>query len=246
MNQTFGKPLTLSFTPMVDRDVVKIDSIVSVRVYEALPSDDQINDSTNSGGDFVVGSTSSSDFVLVGNNEWEISLDALTAPEVGERGWERYYYAINYKYTSTGATVGAWESFTVYYPDGIGSRLKLRPSDIYAFQSDLEQQLGDDKVLDKIQAAEELLMDYLNGKKMDRQYLRESDLRQCFRHWTLYLCCNDVSSNAGDAWEVKAVDYERKYNDDLKNLSVAFDASRDNVIDDDLDEVKPKSGIILR
>lgn len=246
MQNTFGRTITISFTPVAGQVPVTISSILSARVYEARPSDDQINDSTNSNGDFLVGTTTSTDFVAKGNYEWEITLPKITAPETQTGGWRRYYYAINYKYTSAGDTIGQWEAFVLWYPDAIQTRFDVLPSDIYEWESKLDELLGDTEIIKKINLSEKLLVAYLNKNNLDRNLIHEEDLRLALIVQAVGLACNDISSEAGDSWEVKALSYERRYDELMKNLKVHFDFGGDNIIDEQIDEVTPINAIVYR
>lgn len=246
MRNTFGQPITISFTPVVGPKPISIDSIVAVRLYESQPSDDQINDSTNANADFLVGTTSSSDFVERGNYEWEITLPKITQPKVKTGGWRRYYYAINYKYTSTGDTIGQWESLVLFYPDAIQTRFDVLPEDVYDYESKVRDLLGNTEVVKKINLSEMLLIAYLNGKNLDRNLIREEDMRLALIVQAVALCCNDVSSEAGDSWEVKALSYERKYEEYLANFKLHYDIGGDNVIDDEMDELSANNSVVIR
>lgn len=248
MKITFGQPITLSFTATAGPKIVAIDSIEAVRVYESQPSDDQVNDSTNSNGDFVVGTTTSGDFVEGTDNEWTITLPKITQPEVKTGGWKRYWYAINYKYTALGDVVGQWESFVIWYPDAIQTRFGVTASDLYAMQSKFEDRsrAGEAFCNAKIALAEELLVAHLNTKGLDRNLIYEEDLKLILKTWAAALACNDLSSEAGDSWEVKSLFYENAYKDYLGNIKVHYDMEGDNIVDDQLDEVKPRNAVMLR
>ena len=246
MQNTFARPITLSFTPLAGQDPVDISSIVACRVYETYPSDDQINDSTNSNADFLVGTTTSSDFELIGDYEWEISLASIDLPQVKTGGWKRYYYAVNFKYSSSEDTVGQWESFTIWYPDAIQSRFDVVPEDIYTEESKIEQLKGDTWTWKKIRRAETRLINYLNSINMDRNRLREADLRDALIYAAVSRACNDISSESGDDWEIKSLKWEEVYASSLKNLKVHYDFEGDNVIDDEIDEIRSVNNIIVR
>lgn len=248
MRHVFGKSITLSFTPLAGQHPIAIHEILAARIYEFQPGDTQVNDSLNTGGDFVLGTTTAGDFSQRGDFEWTISLPEIAPPETKTGGWRRYYYAVNFRYESGGTVIGQWESFVIYYPDAIQTRYAVYPEDLYAMQSKFEDRSrgGDKFAVKKIELAEELLTGHLNGKNLDRNLIHEEDLRLVLKTWAAALACNDLSSESGDSWEVKALQYEQDVKQLLVNLNVHYDYNGDNVIDNEMDEINAYDPYIIR
>lgn len=129
MPHVFGKSISFSFTPIVDSEPVKVDSLVSARIFSDTPTDAQIDTPATSG---YIGSPVTT-WTSKGNYEKLIEFAALTDSEPrSQDDYETYYVVVNFKYDSGGATVAVLEAIDVFRPDGLTSKITTRFDDVYA------------------------------------------------------------------------------------------------------------------
>jgi hypothetical protein len=220
MPHVFGRSLSFSFTPIIDNEPVKVDSLVSARIFSEVPTETQIETPATTGYISAVTSWKSA-----GEYEKVITFNALVdADPHSNEEYETYFVVVNFKYDSGGATVHAVEQIDVFRPDGLTSTIGTTFADVYSVDPKFEDHFGVSQVDKFIADSKKDIFRWYKGLGYPKKsLLRLGELNDACRYRAAQKICLSLK------WWESMSEYKAAYIDALKSSQpLAGDTSGDH------------------
>lgn len=223
MPHVFGKAISYIFTPLANGEPVKVDSLVSARIYSDAPTETQIETTTAGQGELDHITTWASE----GNFAYKISFAALTDDdEHSSASYETFHVVVSFKYDATGETKWAKEVIHVYRPDAWQSRISATYVDVYDVDHTFELLQTPGEVEARIKVARETVVLDLEAKGYERSRLFNLEkLNRAVVYCVLADYFLESISDDNRAAEIKYTKYKELYDKRLSTVGVGYDVA---------------------
>lgn len=224
MPHVFGKALEYIFTPLANGEPIKVDSLVTAKIYSSAPTEDQIEATTTGELQSVTAWKSE------GNFAYKITFDALTdSDEHSSAAYEKYYVVVRFKYESSGAIKWAKEVIHVFRPDAWQSRISADFTDVIKVDATLGILQTSAEIEDRIGVARETVILDLEARGYERQRLFNLEkLNRAVVYRTLADFFLEGISDDNRSAEIKYNKYNELYEKRLATVNVGYDVDNDD------------------
>lgn len=215
----FGKSIKFSFSPVVDGELVAVNSLVSARIYSDAPTQAQKENSA-SGHIQEVTSWNSE-----GEGEYVITFAALTDSDAHNKTpYETYYIVTNFRFESGGAVKFAEEVLHVWRPDSITSRVSVTVQDLMELEPRIDKLATLSQISAVIRHAIKRVFFDLQGMGYEKARLFDlQDLNTSVKFAALSDIALSLSAAPNDIWFIKSERYNEMYERVLSNTPINYD-----------------------
>lgn len=241
MSFVFGKSIEFKFIPLAGNTPVRVDSIVSARLYSSAPSETQKLDA-------ALGSTGHigarvTDWIDRGDYEKEIVFPALTdATPFSGAEYETYYVSINFKYESTGPESYTTEQIIVYRPNAVTSRIAVDPTEVTEIDETLGKHRTDGQIKTAINAARDAVIARYYAMGLEQRKMFDlTRLNRTVAYLAAARLCIGLYTDRAPHWLEKYKEYKGEFEALFESTPVAYDRSGTGSVSPELEE---KTGTI--
>jgi hypothetical protein len=207
----YGRSITFRYTPIAENEAFVANSLVSARIYgpNTYPSAEQIADAGQASIGHIGARVTS--WALVndegtGPAEYKIVFPPLVDATPGNVEFDIFHVALNYLAEAGGPTLQDVEQLTVYRPDGLTSKIRVKAQDVYDLDSKVEKEA--ESLLwteGKINAAKKEMEQRLAGRGYElRKTFNLERLNTAAAMLSCSYCCMNLYSSGDESWKVKA------------------------------------------
>ena len=219
-NFVFGRTLDYLFSPLSADTQVPVDSLVSARIYENAPTNDQL-DNTESPSTAIEEVTS---WIDNGDNTYTISFSSVVDSDPYDAApYENYYVVVNFKYTTGASAVFDDTMIRIYRPNSWAERISVTYEDIENIENKLSECFFSPiaTLTAHIADAKEHVLHFFEGQGYDKAKLIGLDkLNLAVKYKATEMACRNASSEEGQFWFDKADYYALSYQEILEKTKI--------------------------